>query len=997
VDLSATLTAQFYAWEQRGRGWACFPHRVALEPQFVPFQRGSLRPEGFDDGRQPRLWERLWSWLTRPRESDQAHTETQEPPQLEEAGETTELQVRLPADTDISGALADELLLVIASVSRRTSFELVHADGRLTLQYAVATSEAAAIQRVIEAYVPGAVVTASPLLRSAWEAIEGDGVAVDFGLRQEFMLPLPIRRSLAIDPLLGLIAALEGVGPGEAGAVQVLFQAARVEWAAHALQAMTDGEGRAFFMDAPETLAQTREKLSRPLLACVIRVAARAIEEERSWELVRTIGRAVMAVYGTGSNDLIPLEADSLDLDEHEEDLLDRATHRHGMLLSSAELSGLVHLPAAVVEADDLRASAQRTRAAPEGLHSGEVSLGQNTHRGRSKEVWLRAADRIRHVHIIGATGTGKSTLLKHLIRQDLEAGRGLALLDPHGDLADEVLSLVPDNRLSDVVLFDPADEEYPVGFNVLDAHSDRERELLSSDLVWVFKRFSTSWGDQMSAVLGNAVLAFLETSGGGSLLDLRRFLMDRPSREAVLATVQDPLVTSFWREEFPRLTGRPQMPIVTRLDAFLRPKAVRNIVSQRKSRFDLGQIMDQSGIFIARLSQGAIGEQNAHLLGSLLVAKFQQMALARERQAEVERRPFLLYIDEFHYFTTPSIASLLSGARKYRLGLVLAHQDLRQLGEHEIKSAVLTNAGTRICYRVSDEDARVLASGFRHFEAVDLACLGIGQALGRVGPADQDFSLSGPTPLTVNLETSARRTAAIRERTRARYGTTRQEVEAVIAQWGRTPEPDSVVQPVERARRETSREVPGTSIVDPQPLEIRRCATPKVRVGLGKGGPAHKYLQSLLKNCAESKGFRVTVEAPAASGGAIDLLMERDALTVACEISVTTEPGHEAANVRKCLESNATHVLVVSSTAQGLQRIEKAVSAAGGEGLDRVAYLAPADVLGFLAQLGPATPEARTVRGYKVKTSVEGPAAGGRKSTVGRTIVQALRRIRGK
>jgi len=564
------------------------------------------------------------------------------------------------------------------------------------------------------------------------------------------------------------------------------------------------------------------------------------------------------------------------------------------------------------------------------------------------------------------------------------------------------ILALVPDKRLGDVVLFDPADEEFPIGFNALDAHSDRERELLASDLVGVFRRFSTSWGDQMSAVLGNAVMAFLETAGGGSLLDLRRFLMDRDTRMAVLATVNDPLVNSFWRDEFPRLTGRPQMPIVTRLDAFLRPKCIRNIVSQKQSRFDLGRIMDSGGIFIARLSQGAIGEQNAYLLGSLLVAKFQQAAMARERQAEGDRRPFILYLDEFHHFTTPSITALLSGARKYRLGLVLAHQELRQLGEHDIRSAVLANAGTRICFRVGDEDARTLAAGFKTFEASDLMSLGLGEAVCRVSQADQDFNLRCPPPVPIDPEDAKRRSEIARANSRERFGVPRAKVEAVIAAWGKGAESE----PVQASRP------PATSTTEPEqtsadtspptrpptaPVSPARRLVPKPRPTLGKGGPEHKYLQSLLKHCAESKGFRVTIEAPATGGGEIDVLMERDALKVACEISVTTEPAHEAGNVRKCLASGATHVLMVSPTTAALKRIEKAVKTTGVETADRVEYMEPADVLGFLETLGPAAPETTTVRGYKVKTTVEGSKADPAKSTVGRTIVQALRRMRGK
>ena len=223
-----------------------------------------------------------------------------------------------------------------------------------------------------------------------------------------------------------------------------------------------------------------------------------------------------------------------------------------------------------------------------------------------------------------------------------------------------------------------------------------------------------------------------------------------------------------------------------------------------------------------------------------------------------------------------------------------------------------------------------------------------------------------------------------------------------MIAAWGRGAE----AQPVRASRppatpaaepEKTSPDTSRQSRPPTAPVALARRLAPKPRPTLGKGGPEHKHLQSLLKHCAESKGFRVTIESPVTGGGEIDVRMERDALKVACELSITTEPVHEAGNVRKCLASGATHILVVSPTEAALKRIEKTVKASGVETADRVEYMEPADVLGFLEMLGPATPETTTVRGYKVKTTVEGSKAGPAKSTVGRTIVQALRQMRGK
>src|SRR5205814_9960193 len=215
-----------------------------------------------------------------------------------------------------------------------------------------------------------------------------------------------------------------------------------------------------------------------------------------------------------------------------------------------------------------------------------------------------------------------------NLIRQDIENGEGVAVLDPHGDLVDQILGIIPPARIGDVVLVDPADLEYSIGFNILSAHSELEKNLLSSDLVAVFRRLSTSWGDQMTSVLGNAILAFLESSQGGTLADLRRFLVEVDFRKQFLGTVRDPEVVYYWGKEFPLLSGKPQAPLLTRLDTFLRPKLIRYMVSQKKDRLDFRSMMDSKKIVLAKLAQGAIGEENAYLLGTLIVAKLHQMAL---------------------------------------------------------------------------------------------------------------------------------------------------------------------------------------------------------------------------------------------------------------------------------------------------------------------------------------------------------------------------------
>ncbi|MBK9631946.1 MAG: type IV secretion system DNA-binding domain-containing protein [Saprospiraceae bacterium] len=320
---------------------------------------------------------------------------------------------------------------------------------------------------------------------------------------------------------------------------------------------------------------------------------------------------------------------------------------------------------------------------------------------GKKVIVTLSDQHRLRHMHVIGVTGTGKSSLLLKLIIQDVNQDRGIAVLDPHGDLIDEIIKNIPENRLKDVILVDPSDSEYPIGLNLLSAYTDPEKIILSSDLVALFRRFATSWGDQMTSVLANAINAIIESDNGGTLIDLRRFLVESNFRNKFLQTVTDPNILYYWKNEFQLLRANTVAPILTRLDTFLRPRIVRNMMAQKEG-LDFNDILENKKILLVKLAQGLIGEENSYLLGTLFVAKLHQAAQQRQNIPPEQRKPFYFYIDEFQNFITPSMSAILTGARKYGLGLILAHQDLDQLAhrDNELANSVLSNPAIRVCFR---------------------------------------------------------------------------------------------------------------------------------------------------------------------------------------------------------------------------------------------------------------------------------------------------------
>ncbi|MBI3818856.1 MAG: type IV secretion system DNA-binding domain-containing protein [Planctomycetes bacterium] len=1027
--LAEALTHQFYDWEHRGRGWTVWESPVVLEPPFQPFVHFAPNVEpGYDDGRRAGVVERFLGWAksslggsaatTTPADALDGALEDVSPDLDEEDDEIVEFQVQVPPDIVVTGELAERMLLGLVGCGAPTGFELIGLPGRIVLQFVARAGDASTVRQVLESYMPEAVVAEERgVLPGAWNANETRPIVlVDFGLANEFMLPLRTPRSLAVDPIVAFAGALGTVRAGECAVLQVLFQRTAYPWAASIVRAVSDGEGGAFFADAPEVLSLAREKIGRPLFACVVRVGARAETSDRAWNLARSVGSGFSQFTAPSANELIPLSNDEYPDDEHANDLIRRRTRRSGMLLSAEELSALAHLPSTSVRSPGLRTSARTTKAAPEELSRGDVVLGENLHRGVRATVRVSAVQRLRHTYAIGGTGTGKSTFLLGLMRQDLEAGRGIALIDPHGDLADELLASVPESRIRDVVLFDPSDDAYPIGFNVLRAHSEREKEILASDLTAVFRRLSTSWGDQMTAVLGNAILAFLESTEGGTLVDLRTFLTDKSFRERFLTTVGDPSAVSFWKTEFPMLSGRPQASILTRLDAFLRPKSIRAIVAQKESKLDLSSVMDRGGILIAKLSQGAIGEENAYLLGSLLMSKLHQAALARERISESQRRDFFVYIDEFHNFATPSLGSLLSGARKYRVGLTLAHQELRQLKDDGLQSSLLANAAIRVCFRLGDEDARKFAQGTTDFEQADFMNLGIGEAICRVERGDQAFNIRVSKPAAVDRDIAAERVNLIRKSSREKFGTPREQTNAAFAarlevrediatRLNTDPQPTSNVVEPKRAPSSVDKIVApkaaAASAETKQPTAQPPCApgeTIRDKREPGRGGAQHKYLQSLVKHYAEVHGFRATIEA-AVDGGRVDVLLERTDAKIACEISVTSTPEQEVGNLQKCIASGCARVVLLSPSRRVLQQTEAlAKTSLDRAALARVVFFTPEEFLTFLDELGiPNDPQESTVLGYRVRTNIRPATASegdSKRDSIVQTIMRSLKRM---
>lgn len=1015
ASIQEKLVHQFYSWEMRGRGWTVYPSPSAPEPPFRPFYGHFVEPEeGVDDGRKPTFLSSFFDKLAGKSSLPPIILDAEEEPEPELLirDSLIELQTSAPANLNISKEAFEQFLLNLSLCREPVAFELLGQPERVAVQFVSHADDTPLIYRQLQAHFPEAVFQSKAgTLQQAWDLCEGDeALVVEFGLAHEFMLPLT---SGKLDPFVGIVGALSELQENELGLFQVLFQPARHPWAESILRSVTDSEGSPFFVNKPELVSAAKAKVTRPLFAAVVRIAVKSESFERTLQIVRDLAGSLRVFAHPQGNELMPLDNADYRVEDHIEDVVRRQSRRSGMLLNSDELIGFVHLPSSTVRSPVLRRETGKTKTAPvmvRGAHG--VLLGNNVHAEASIPVRLTPEQRVQHMHIVGVQGTGKSTLLFNLIRQDIENGEGLAVLDPHGDLIEQILGIIPPERINDVILVDPSDEQYSIGFNILSAHSDLEKSLLASDLISVFQRLSTSWGDQMGSVLQNAILAFLESSQGGTLADLRRFLLEPSFRENFLKTVSDPDIVYYWRKGFTQLSGNKSIgPVITRLNDFLSPKPIRYMVSQPANRLDFGQIIDTGKIFLAKLPQGQMGKENSFLLGSLFVAKIQQLVMARQAQRVSARKNFWLYIDEFHNFITPSMAEILTGARKYRLGLILAHQELRQLErDREVASAVLSSPYTRVVFRVGDADARVLENGFSFFEACDIQNLEKGHAICRVEKPDSDFNLTVPFPDGFDLDTAEAVRRAVITASRAKYATLRKDVETAlqaklnaedVKMEQAVPKPPLAVEAKGAEAKDVGVQKPTVSqkeaVAEVTPVEIKRVPAialdvvsqsakesatsiirePELPRDLGRGGAQHQAIQKRIKRVAEMLGFRSTIEKEVLEGkGSVDVLLERADQTIACEISITTTVDHEVGNVLKCLRSGHSKVAVVCVNDDRLEKIKAGVSASlGRDAATQVGYYQPDHFITYLEALtpplppGPKAPKIR--RGFKVKHSI--------------------------
>lgn len=558
-------------------------------------------------------------------------------------------------------------------------------------------------------------------------------------------LPIKTFQSFEVDPLASITAALAKFEENESATIQLLIRPAKNDWhrrseryAAQVRNGSSSGIGNVINMlwqspaeasngakltDEKQTRANAAEEKAQKLgyevqlriLYTGAQTASRASLQMRS--MVASF-KQFNSTYLNG----FTTKKSSADANLVADVRLRRFNRSRKLLCNIEEIATLYHLPHTNVETPFILWASTLMAEPPATLpvvgQRNDISpVAITNFRGHATAFGIPRADRQRHAYIIGQTGTGKSGMLELLTLTDIQEGQGFAVIDPHGDFALDVLKRIPASRVKDVVYFNPGDTAFPMGFNPLEVNDPTLRTHTCSELIAVLKRmFDYSWGPRLEYILRYCILALLD-SPDSTMLDITRMLTDRGFRNDVLSRVTDPVVRNFWTLEYASWNEKFQTeaiaPVLNKVGAFTTNPLVRNIIGQPKSSFDLRQIMDEGKILIVNLSRGIVGEDNAALLGALLVTKIQMAAMSRANVPLAQRRPFYLYVDEFQNFATDSFATILSEARKYGLNLTVANQYIAQMLP-EIRDAIFGNVGTVIAFRLSADDSR---SVVRYFE----------------------------------------------------------------------------------------------------------------------------------------------------------------------------------------------------------------------------------------------------------------------------------------
>lgn len=724
------------------------------------------------------------------------------------------------------------------------AFEIVASRNKIAFYAAAPRHLARYLEQQITAHYPEAVI--EEIEDYNVFGMNGQVAAAFLKTRKSFVLPLRTYQKMEVDPLNSLINIMSKLEKEESVALQYVVRSAyglwhrRVRRIVRRIQeknSVTEGIRRGslsqaftFFGDlfnsgtkkdqnnpvnsAPKRLSAVEEEMLKSIeeknlragLDVNLRLIVSSATKERSAAYLENIA-SVFTEYNNYSYGNNFSRAIKTGQERQIKDFIYRRFREdNDFLLNTEELTSLFHLPLKHMETPNILWLTAKNAPAPADVPVDGLMLGQNVYRGVKKDIRIKRQDRRRHTYVIGKSGVGKSVLLANMAIQDIQNGEGVCVLDPHGDLIEDILQRMPPERAEDVVIFSPSDLERPLALNLLeyDPRYPEQKSFVINEMIGIFDKLydlKQTGGPMFEQYMRNALLLIMEDPESGStLMEIPKVLSDENFRKMKLSRCHNRTVVDFWKKEAEKAGGDAALAnivpyITSKLTAFISNDMMRPIIGQQKSSFNFRDLMDRQKILLIDLPKGVVGEMNAYLLGMIVVGKILMAALSRTDMPADQRKDFYLYIDEFQNFTTNSICQILSEARKYALNLVIAHQYIGQLSKNnntEIKDAVFGNVGTMITFKIGTEDAEFLVKEFSPvFNAYDLINIDKGTAYIKLlvdNSPSRPFSMKTIWPL-VGIKREGV-SPKIRALSRLKFGQDRKIVEAEIIRRTETPAP---------------------------------------------------------------------------------------------------------------------------------------------------------------------------------------------------------------
>ncbi|MDP3988582.1 MAG: type IV secretion system DNA-binding domain-containing protein [Candidatus Levybacteria bacterium] len=734
------------------------------------------------------------------------------------------LQIAVPRDNEIKIDAAEQLFSALFSIRKSGRFSFLHPQPHVSFEIVGMPDDIRfyihvpnKIRDLVEKQLHGAYPDAEILVVEEKEvrhkeyivgneynifSKEGKVAFVSLRLKSSDYLPLKAYKDLPVDPLSSITSVLAKMTQGEGAAIQIIVSAASGGWKkagrsyiSKTKKTEANPETAKYSAD-PKELEAIENKISKPGFDVVVRIVISSSTMESAKAHLDNI-KSVFTQFN-GANSFTKnrnfLKGAFMN------DFIYRYLPMRGQtgVLSSEELATLFHFPNKSVTTPHIHWISAKRAPAPAEIPDAGLYLGKSTYRGLSKPIYMDLDDRRRHMYIIGKTGVGKSEFLKEMIMQDIKEGKGLAVIDPHGDLIDDILPLIPPQRAEDVILFDPSDTQRPMGFNMLEAQTEEQKHYVVSSIIGLmYKLFDPHQtgiiGPRFEHAIRNAMLTVMYEKGN-TFVEVVRVLTDAAFVQELLPKVTDPIVRRYWTDQIAQTSDFHKSEvldyIVSKFGRFVTNKMIRNIIGQSDSAFNFRKVMDEGKILLINLSKGKIGEENSSFLGLVIVPKILISAMSRQDMPKEQRKDFFLYVDEFQNFATPDFAQILSEARKYKLNLIVANQFVGQM-EEEVKNAIFGNVGTLVSFRVGVTDANYLQHEFQPtFTEADLINIERFNTYIKTivrGEPVPPFSMDLTKDISKEKQAANPRVAElIRELSRLKYGKDINVVEAEIAQRAR-------------------------------------------------------------------------------------------------------------------------------------------------------------------------------------------------------------------